>query len=75
VAEAAARALPRLLGAGAAVRGQGALFVGLLALLVLFILYPLARVLAAAVTSPEGLTLRYFVTFWQRSAPSSSRRW
>ncbi|MBI4247225.1 MAG: iron ABC transporter permease [Candidatus Rokubacteria bacterium] len=32
----------------------------------MFIVYPLVRVLAVAVTSPDGLTLRYFIAFFQR---------
>lgn len=62
----AARAWPRLLTTRAGARGQVALFVGLLALLGVFIVYPLARVLAVAVDSPTGPTLRHLAAFFQR---------
>jgi iron(III) transport system permease protein len=46
--------------------GQTALFAGILALLVVFIGYPLARVLIVAVSSPDGFTLAHIVAFFQR---------
>jgi iron(III) transport system permease protein len=47
--------------------GQTALFVGILALLVLFIGYPLATVLVTAVSSPSGFTLAHLVSFFERA--------
>jgi len=46
--------------------GQLALFAAILALLALFIAYPLARVLIVAVSSPEGFTLAHLAAFFQR---------
>jgi len=46
--------------------GQAALFAALLALLVVFIAYPLARVLVVALSSPEGLTLGHLAAFFRR---------
>jgi iron(III) transport system permease protein len=46
--------------------GQTALFAGILALLVVFIAYPLARVLVVAVSSPDGFTLSHLAAFFQR---------
>jgi iron(III) transport system permease protein len=46
--------------------GQAALFVALLLLLLLFIAYPLARVLLVAVSSPDGFTLAHLAAFFQR---------
>jgi iron(III) transport system permease protein len=47
-------------------RAQAALFLALLALLAALIVYPLGRVLAVAVSGPEGLTLGHLAAFWQR---------
>jgi iron(III) transport system permease protein len=56
---------PRLTRAGN--RGQGALFLALLAGLVVFVAYPLGRVLAVAVASPSGFTLAHVAMFFGRS--------
>ena len=66
MAPAPARVLPRPFALRAGTEGQLVLFLGLLALLAVFILYPLARVLAVAVGSPEGLTLTHFAAFFAR---------
>ena len=59
-------ALPRRLAARTGSPGQGALFLALLALLGVFIAWPLVRVLAVAVTTPEGLSLVHFAEFFSR---------
>ena len=59
-------ALPRLFTTRAGAEGQLALFLVLLALLAGFIVYPLVRVLAVAVSSPEGFTLAPFSAFFAR---------
>jgi iron(III) transport system permease protein len=59
-------ALPRLLTTRAGAGGQGVLFLALLALTGGLIVYPLGRVLAVAVSGPDGVTLRHFAAFWQR---------
>lgn len=59
-------ALPRLFTTRAGAEGQLALFFVLLALLAGFIVYPLVRVLAVAVSSPEGFTLAPFAAFFAR---------
>ncbi len=67
MADAATRAPARPAWRRAVPWGQTALFLALLALLGLFIVYPLVRVLAVAVTSPEGVTLAHFAAFFARS--------
>ncbi len=54
-------------GAARARGGQAALFAGILALLGVFVAYPLASVLGAAVSSPEGPTLGNFAAFFARA--------
>lgn len=66
MSEAASRALPGLLVTRAGARGQLALFLGLLAFLGVFVVYPLVRVLGVAVSSPSGLTLGHFAAFFAR---------
>ena len=61
-----ARALPRPFTTRAGAEGQLALYLTLLALLAVFIVYPLARVLAVAVGSPGELTLTHFAAFFAR---------
>lgn len=63
---ASAPALPRLAAVRAGLRGEAGLFLALLALLALFIVYPLVLVLGVAVSSADGLTLRHFAAFWER---------
>ncbi len=48
-------------------RGPALLSVALLALLGVFIAYPLLRVLVVAFSAPEGFTLRHFAAFFGRS--------
>jgi iron(III) transport system permease protein len=50
----------------AGAEGQFVLFAGLLALLAVFIVYPLARVLAVAVGVPGSPTLAHFAAFFAR---------
>ena len=66
MAPAPARALSRLVTTRAGAEGQLALFAALLVLLAVFIAYPLFRVLAVSVASPEGLTLAHFAAFFAR---------
>jgi iron(III) transport system permease protein len=60
-------ALPRRLLGERASPGSVALFGALLALLGVFIAWPLVRVLAVAVSSPEGLTLAHLAGFFRRA--------
>ena len=60
-------ALPRRLAARAGSPGQAAVFLALLALLAVFILWPLLRVLAVAVWGPDGFTLAHFRSFFDRA--------
>jgi iron(III) transport system permease protein len=60
-------ALPRRLAARVGSPGQAALFLALLALLAVFILWPLLRVLAVAVSGPDGVTLAHFRSFFARA--------
>ncbi len=62
-----APALPGPIDLGVRSPGQAALFVALLALLGAFIAYPLFSVLAVAVSSPDGVTLRHFIQFFERN--------
>lgn len=62
----AARRLPRLLVPRPGVAAEVGLFAALLLLLAALVGYPLGRVLVAAVTSPEGLTLGRFPALFAR---------
>jgi iron(III) transport system permease protein len=59
--------LLRRLAARVGSPGQAVLFLALLALLAVFILWPLLRVLAVAVSGPDGFTLAHFRSFFARA--------
>jgi iron(III) transport system permease protein len=61
-----AMAWSRLLADRPGAQGQVLLFGVLLAVLTVFIVYPLLRVLGVAVTADDGLTLRHFGAFFAR---------
>src|SRR5204862_5751990 len=60
-------AQPRRLAARVGPPGQAALFLALLALLAVFILWPLLSVLAVAVSGSDGVTLAHFQSFFARA--------